>query len=174
MVQGGSWIAMTVVVGVGLLFSAAAATIAVVRRRERPIHPIPWWIAVIVLAIDTAIHAFIGIASTVQAPLEGAWLLMAALAIGGMLATAILRPRLGGIALLATAVLMPAALVAVDALFPDEAQTLVPLPVMLVAYSTRAVVVGLLLMWAGTGGGRTAVRGLGGAPGDVADSAGAV
>lgn len=138
--------AMTLVVGVGLVFSATIVAIAAVRRRQPAIHPFPWWIAVIVLALDTALHGIVGVAATVQAPMEGAWLLLATLAIAGMLATAILRPRLGGIALLVTAVLMPVTLMVVGAVVPDGAQALVPLPVMLVAYSSRAVLVGLLLL----------------------------
>ena len=148
---------MTWVVAVGLLVSLAALGVAVTRPRERPVRAIPWWIAVVLLGIDTALHAVIGVAAALASWREGGWLVIAALAIGGMLGAAILRPRLGGLALMSTAVLMPAVLIAVDAVIRDDAQVLVPLPVMLLAYSTRALVVGLLLLASSIGASTPAV-----------------
>lgn len=139
-----------VVVVVGLLFTAVVLTFAVLRGRAKPVRPVPWWIAIIALSLDVAYHVVVSIAALIAGGWEGAWIAIGTLAIAGVLATAIIQPRLAGWWFIASAALMPAVLVITDALAPADELSPIPVAIMLGFYSTRAVIVGTLLVWSGT------------------------
>lgn len=139
-----------VVVVVGLLVTAAVLTVAVRRGRTKPVRPVPWWIAIVVLSLDVAYHAVISIAALFAGGWEGSWIAIGTLAIAGVLATAILQPRVAGWWFIASAALMPAVLAITDVFMPASQDSQIPLAVMLGLYSTRAVIVGILLVWSGT------------------------
>lgn len=141
---------MLAVVGIGLAYSAAILGLAIIERRRRPEHPVPWLIAVVILGLDVAVHIVMSIGSVAESLAQGGWLVVATIAIACLLGAAALRPRLAGIGLIGAAVLMPLALIIVSAWPGVDAAQLVPLPVMLAFWSTRAVIVGLLLVFSET------------------------
>ena len=139
-----------VVVVVGLLFTAVVLTTAVLRGRAKPVRPVPWWIAIIALSLDVTIHVVVSIAALVAGGWEGMWIAIGTLAIAGVLATAIIRPRLAGWWFITSAALMPAVLAIAKAILPTSEPSPIPVAVLLGFYSTRAVIVGSLLVWSGT------------------------
>ena len=136
-----------VVVVVGLLFTAAVLTAAGLRGRAKPIRPVPWWIAIVALSLDVAFHVVVSIAALLAGGWDGLWIAIGTLAIAGVLATAIIQPRLAGWWFIASAALLPAVLAITDALLPADELSPIPVAVMLGFYSTRAAIVGTLLVW---------------------------
>ena len=139
-----------VVVTVGLLVTAVILTWALFRGRAKPVRPVPWWIAIAALSLDVAVHAVVSIAALLAGGWEGAWIAMGTVAITGVLATAIIQPRMAGGWFIASAALMPAVLALTDALLPADELSPIPVAVMLGFYSTRPPIVGALLVWSGT------------------------
>lgn len=139
-----------VVVTSGLLVTAVILTLALLRGRAKPVRPVPWWFAFAALSLDVAVHAVVSIAALLAGGWEGAWIAIGTLAITGVLATAIIQPRMAGWWFIASAALMPAVLAMTDALLPADELSPIPVAVMLGFYSTRAVIVGILLVWSGT------------------------
>lgn len=134
------------VVGVGLAYSLVFVGWSIGRGSRRPRHPVPWIIALVFLALDVASHVFMSIGSMEGNLLQGGWVAVGTLAIVGLLVTASLQPALAGWALIGAAVLMPLALL-VAWVWPDvDTYGLAPVPVMLGFWSTRAVIVGVLLV----------------------------
>jgi len=138
------------VVGVGLIYSATVAAIALGRGRQEPARFIPWIIAIVVLGLDVALHVMMSIGAMAEDPWGGGWLLIGTLAIAGILFSAIWQPRLAGWAYVLSALLMPLAVVTVASVVSGGYDVLVPLPVLLGFYSTRAIIIGLLLVLSAT------------------------
>jgi hypothetical protein len=69
------------------------------------------------------------------------------LAIAGVLATAVFQPSWAGWWFIASAALMPAVLVVSDWILQPSEDSQIPLIIMLAFYSTRAIIVGLLLVF---------------------------
>lgn len=134
------------VVGAGLAYSLGFLVWAIGRGRRRPLHPVPWIIALCLLGLDVAAHAVMSIGSMVESPLQGGWVAVGTIAIAGLLATAALQPQLAGWALVGSAALMPLILLVVWAWPGMDTGDLAPVPVMLGFWSTRAVIVGVLLV----------------------------
>ena len=136
-----------VVVVVGLVFTAAVLTTAVLRGRAKPLRAVTWWIAIVALSFDVAFHVVVSIAAFLAGGWDGMWIAIGTLAIAGLLATAIIQPRLAGWWFIASAGLMPAVLVLADTILPASELSPIPVGVMLGFYSTRAAIVGTLLVW---------------------------
>ena len=143
-------LAMYWVVGLGLLYSATMAAIAISRGRLAPARTVPWIIAIVVLSLDVVIHLAMSIGVLVAEPSQGGWIVVGTLAIAGILVGAIWQPRFAGWAYVLSALLMPLILIIVAAASPEGATALVPLQVMLGFYSSRAIIVGLLLVFSGS------------------------
>lgn len=139
-----------VVVGIGLAGTLIALVVALTRGRERPAHRVPWWIAVIVLGLDSAFHVVMSTGAVIQGGWESTWLVIGTLAITGVFATAIIRPRIAGWWLIATAIVLPLVLVIGNAISPSSDEESVPVAVLLGFYSTRMLVIGALLVWCAT------------------------
>lgn len=139
-----------IVVVVGLLVTAAVLVVAALRGRAKPVRSVPWWIAIVALSLDVALHVAVSIAALLSGGWDGAWIAIGTLAIAGVLGTAIIQPRLAGLWFMASAALMPAVLAITDALVSSEEPSYIPIGVMLGFYSTRAAIVGALLVWSGT------------------------
>lgn len=135
------------VVGLGLAYSATMAAIAISKGRLAPARRVPWIIALVVLSLDVAIHLAMSVGVFLAEPSQGGWVLVGTLAIAGILVGAIWQPRFAGWAYVLTALLMPLILIVVGALNPAGAGDLVPLTVMLVFYSSRAIIIGMLLVF---------------------------
>lgn len=136
------------VVTVGFLISLALLIFALRSGRIAPVRRLPWLIAIIVLGIDVAYHAVVSVAALATGGgWEAAWLPIGTLAIAGVLAIAILQPRIAGWWFIASAALMPAVLAIGDAIFTSGTESEIPIAVMLGFYSTRAAIVGGLLVW---------------------------
>ena len=136
-----------IVVTIGFLVTAVVLTLAVLRGRAKPARTVPWWIAIIALSLDVAFHVVVSIAALLAEGWEGSWIAIGTLAIAGVLATAIIQPRLAGWWFIASAALLPAVLAITDALLPADELSPIPVAVMLGFYSTRAAIVGGLLVW---------------------------
>lgn len=137
---------MYVVVTVGLIYSAAFAMFALWRGRTKATRKPLWIIAIVILSMDVAFHIAMSVGVLLNEPGLGGWVVVGTTAIAGLLLTAIWQPRLAGQALLGSALLMPLALWLVSALPWDLAADLVPLPVILGLWSTRAIIIGILLI----------------------------
>ena len=142
--------AIYVVVGIGLIGTLIALVLALTWGRERPAHRLPWWIAVIVLGLDSTIHAVMSTGAVIQGGWASTWIVIGTLAITGVFATAIIRPRIAGWWLIVTAIVLPLVLVAGNALWPSSGEESVPVAVLLGFYSTRMLVIGGLLVWSAT------------------------
>lgn len=140
------WTEMSIVTGAGLALALIALGIALRKPRVPAARPALWVIALVLLSIDVLLHAVVSIGSLLASPDEGGWMAIATVAIAAVLFAAARQPRLAGFVLIALAAIMPLLLVLVDLVVPVDLQSVVPLPVMLVAYSSRAVVVGVLLV----------------------------
>ncbi len=136
-----------VVVTVGFFISAALTFVAVREGRRAPVHRVLWIIALVVLSIDVAYHVVVSIAAIATGGWETTWLAIGTLAIAGVLASAVFQPSWAGWWFIASAALMPAVLVVSDLILQPSEDSQIPLIIMLTFYSTRAVIVGLLLVF---------------------------
>ncbi len=134
------------VVGVGLLYSLVFLGWAIGRGRRRPRHPVPWIIAIALLGLDVVAHAAMGVGAMVESPLQGGWVAVGTVAIAALLVTAALQPQLAGWAFVGSAVLMPLVLLTVSVWPGVDTGELAPLPVLLALWSTRALIVAVLLI----------------------------
>lgn len=107
------------VVAIGLIGTLVALVVALMRGRERPAHRLPWWIAVIVLGLDSAFHVLMSTGAVIQGGWGSTWIVIGTLAIIGVFATAIIRPRIAGWWLIATAIVLPIVLVVGDTIWPS-------------------------------------------------------
>ena len=137
---------MFAVVGVGLAYSAGVLGWAIITARHRPAHPVLWIIALVILGLDVAVHIAMSIGSVVEGGSGGWWVVIGTIAIACLLASAAMRPRLAGWALIGSAALMPLTLLIVANWPGVSASDLAPLPVLLGFWSTRAVLVGMILV----------------------------
>lgn len=137
---------MYAVVGVGLVYSLALLGWAASRGRRRPRHVVPWIVALVFLGLDVAAHIAMSVGTMLQSAGAGGWIAVGTAAIAGVLATAVLQPKLAGWGLVGSAALMPLLLLVVSVWPGVDAAELAPLPVMLAFWSTRAVIVGALLV----------------------------
>lgn len=136
-----------IVVGVGLVGTIVSLVMALRGGRARPAHRVPWWIAVIALAIDSALHAAISTGAVIQGGWESTWIVLGSLAIIGVFVTALIQPRIAGWWLMITAIVLPIILVVGNALLTSTEDESVPIGVLLGFYSTRMFVIGGLLVW---------------------------
>jgi len=134
------------VVGVGLVYSLVFLGWAIGRGRRRPRHQVLWIIALVFLGLDVLAHAVMSVGAMVERPLQGGWVAVGTVAIAGLLATAALQPQLAGWALIGSAALMPLVLLTVSVWPGADTAELAPVPVLLGFWSTRAVIVGVLLV----------------------------
>lgn len=137
---------MYAVVGVGLAYGLVLLGWAVARGRRRPRHLVPWIIALAFLGLDVAAHTVMSVGVMLQSPGDGGWIGVGTVAIASVLATAALQPRLAGWGLIGSAALMPLVLLVVSVWPGVDSAELAPLPVILAFWSTRAIVVGALLV----------------------------
>lgn len=134
------------VVGAGLVYSLAFLGWAIGRGRRHPLHPVPWIIALVFLGLDVVAHAAMSVGVMTASPLEGGWVAVGTVGIAALLATAALQPQLGGWALVGSAALMPLVLLTVSVWPGVDTAELAPVPVLLGFWSTRALIVGALLV----------------------------
>ena len=144
--------AMYLVVTTGLVVGVAALVVALAKGRAGPQRRVPWIVALVVLGIDAALHVAASVGLTVAsltgeaAMMDGAWLLMGTVAFLAILAAAILRPRLAGWLLLASAAVVPLVFALGDLGVQLDGGGAPPWPVVLVTYSVPAAVAGGLLV----------------------------
>lgn len=136
-----------VVVTVGFVISAVLTFAAIRQGRRNPVHRPIWIIALVVLSIDVAYHVLISIAAIATGGWEATWLAIGTLAIAGVLVSAVFQPSWAGWWFIASAALMPAVLVVSDLILQPSEDSELPLMIMLAFYSTRAIIVGLLLVF---------------------------
>jgi len=142
-------VSIYVVVGIGLVGSLITCAVALRIGRESPGHRVPWWIAVIALGLDSAFHIAMSVGAVIQGGWESTWIVIGSLAITGVFATAIIRPKIAGVWLIGTAIVLPVVLIIGNAIWSPGEES-VPVEVLLGLYSTRMLVVGALLMWSAT------------------------
>ena len=118
------------VVGAGLAYSLGFLVWAIGRGRRRSMHPVPWIIALFILGLDVAVHIAMSIGSVVEGGSGGWWVVIGTIAIACLLASAAMRPRLAGWALIGSAALMPLTLLIVANWPGVAASDLAPLPVL--------------------------------------------
>ena len=135
------------VVGIGLAGTLVTLIHAMTQGRKIPARRVPWWIAVIVLGLDSAFHVAMSVGAVIQGGWESTWIVLGTLAITGVFATAIIRPRIAGWWLIVTAIVLPIVLVAASAIWTSSSEESVPIEVLLGLYSTRMLVIGGLLVW---------------------------
>lgn len=78
--------------------------------------------------------------------IEGAWIVIGSGAIAIVLITAFISPQVAGWTFAASGVLLPFVLVAADAMVADTSTEQIPVGLMLAVYSSRALLVGALLI----------------------------
>lgn len=136
-----------VVVAVGLVGTLAALVIALRAGRVVPTRRVPWVIALVALGIDSALHIAISVGALLSGGWEAMWIVLGSLAIAGVFATAWISPRIAGWWLVATAIALPAILVAGTMESAQGIEQPVPVEVMLGFYTPRMLIVGALLIW---------------------------
>ena len=137
---------MYIVVSIGMALALAGLALALVQGRQQPGRPVLWVIALVALGIDVALHIVLSVGSVVSGGIEGAWIVIGSSAIAIVLITAVIAPRVAGWTLAASAALLPIVLLAADAIVADQATEQIPIDVMLAIYSSRAIIVGALLV----------------------------
>ena len=143
---------MYAIVMIGLAVGLVALAVAMAEGRAEPQRRIPWIVALVILGVDTLLHIVASVGLTVAvvtegaSVMDGAWLLMGTGGFLAILAVAVLRPRLAGWALLASAVAVPILLALGGLTVQPDSEGAVPWPVALVTYSVPAAVTGGLLL----------------------------
>lgn len=140
-----------IVVSIGLALALTGLALALLQGRRRPHHQVLWVIALIVLGIDVALHVVVSVGSVVAGGVDGGWMVIGSAAIAVVLMTALIDPRIAGWTFAATGVLLPFVLVAADAIAAGTESVQVSVGLMLAVYSSRAVLVGALLVLSATG-----------------------
>ncbi|MGA1145686.1 MAG: hypothetical protein ACO3YU_01650 [Candidatus Nanopelagicales bacterium] len=140
-----------VVVSIGMALALTGLALALLQGRRRPHHQVLWVIALIVLGIDVALHVVVSVGSVVAGGLDGGWMVIGSAAIAVVLLTALIDPRIAGWTFAATGVLLPFVLVAADAMTAGTESAQISVGLMLAVYSSRAVLVGALLVLSATG-----------------------
>jgi hypothetical protein len=139
-------ILMYLVVMTGLTASIVVLALAAAKRRAAPPRTALWILGLVVLGIDTLLHVVASVGMAIAGGVGGAWLYLGTLGFVALLAAAFIRPRWAGVALLASAVLVPLML-AVGGLVGGEGERAdVPWSVAAVTYSVPAVLSGSLLL----------------------------
>ena len=141
-----------VVVSIGLALALTGLALALLQGRRKPRHQTLWVIALIVLGIDVALHVVLSVGSVISGGLEGGWMVIGSAALAVVFVTAVIEPRIAGWTFAATGVLLPFALIAADAVASDTQTAQISVGLMLAVYSTRAVLVGALLVVSSIGG----------------------
>jgi len=139
--------AMFMVVITGFVGTLAVLMFSLVWGRQAPRHKVPWVIALVALSLDVLFHLVLSVSAVTYGQFDGWWIVIGTLAIAGVLLIAVIRPRAAGWWFMATAFLMPAVLWFGQSLELTGSEQ-VPVGLMLLVYSTRALIVGSLLMWA--------------------------
>lgn len=142
-----------IVVSIGLALALTGLALALLQGRKRPHHQVLWVIGLIVLGIDVALHVVVSVGSVVAGGLDGGWMVIGSAAIAVVLVTALIDPRIAGWTFAATGVLLPFVLIAADAIASGTESAQISVGLMLAVYSTRAVLVGALLVLSASGGG---------------------
>jgi len=135
-----------IVVGTGLLGTIAVLAISMRIGRDEPHHRVPWIIALVALGLDSAIHIAISVGALTMGGWDEAWIAVGSLAIAGVFATAWIQPRIAGLWLIVTAIVLPLLFLALSAVWSPTEET-VPVGVLLAFYPPRMLIVGALLVW---------------------------
>ena len=138
-----TWV-LYVDVAVGFAFALGVLVMAILARREAPVHTVLWAIALGLLVLRALFSLSIGIGVLLASDRSWAFAIGAA-ALTLLVPAAVLRPRWAGIALLVTAVAQPAILFVLGRLSGLAGEEF-PVEVMLGFYSVPVSIIGALLI----------------------------